>query len=198
MCDECQDKVFAQARPGGQVASFINRMVLASLMASLTAASSLLAIPLGPVPITLQSLFVLAAGGILGARWGAVSMSLYLLMGMAGLPVFAGGTSGIGKILGPSGGYLLGFVISAALVGFLTHRFQGKIYLFLACLAGLALIYSLGSVWLSLVSRISMENAIALGVMPFLPGDLVKASLAALLIARWRVRVKKYDPDSAA
>lgn len=188
MCDRSETTTPAQLG-GGEAAAYTRKMVLASLLASLTAASSLLSIPIGPVPITLQSLFVLAAGGILGARWGALSMLLYLLMGVAGLPVFAGGTSGMGRLLGPSGGYLLGFVLSAALVGFMAERLSGKLHLFLATLAGLALIYGLGSIWLSMVGRMPMEKALVLGVVPFLPGDLIKASAAALLIARWRARV---------
>lgn len=187
MCD--RSEAAAPMWPGRETSAQVRKMVLASLLASLTAASSLIAIPIGPVPITLQSLFVLATGGILGARWGAVSMSLYLLLGVAGLPVFAGGTSGVGRLLGPSGGYLFGFVLSAALVGLLTERLKARIYLFLATLAGLCLIYLLGSVWLSLVGRMPMEKALILGVLPFLPGDLVKAFAAALLIARCRGRI---------
>lgn len=189
MCD--RSEAATPIWSGREAQQYVRKMVLSSLMASLTAASSLVAIPIGPVPITLQSLFVLATGGILGARWGALSMSLYLLLGLAGLPVFAGGTAGIGRLLGPSGGYLFGFVLSAALVGFMVERLQGKIYLLLATLVGLALIYLLGVLWLSLVGRISMEKALILGVIPFLPGDLIKACAAALLIARWKARIEK-------
>lgn len=187
MCD--RSEAAALMWPGKEASAKVRKMVLASLLASLTAASSLIAIPIGPVPITLQTLFVLAAGGILGARWGAVSMSLYLLLGVAGLPVFAGGTSGVGRLLGPSGGYLFGFVLSAALVGLITERLKARTYLFLSTLAGLCLIYLLGSVWLSLVGRMPMDKALILGVLPFLPGDLVKAFGAALLMARWRSRI---------
>lgn len=189
MCD--RSEAAASIGPAKEASAHVRKMVLASLMASLTAASSLLAIPIGPVPITLQSLFVLATGGILGARWGSVSMILYLLLGVAGLPVFAGGTSGVGRLLGPSGGYLFGFVFSAALVGLMAERLKRRIYLFGATLAGLALIYLLGSSWLSLVGRMPLEKALVLGVLPFLPGDLLKAFAAALLIARWKARIER-------
>jgi len=189
MCDRPEAARCWEGDAGDQAAR-VRSMVLASLLASLTAASSIVAIPIGPVPITLQSLFVLASGGILGPGWGALSMCLYLLMGMAGLPVFAGGTSGIGRILGPSGGYLLGFVLSAGLVGLMTRRAGGRFPLVLATLAGLALIYALGSVWLSIIGRIPMDRALLLGVVPFLPGDLLKAFAAAFLIGRWRARVQ--------
>lgn len=186
MC--ASQQVTSEAR---DFAGQVRNMVLAPLLAALTGASSLIAIPIGPVPITLQSLFVLASGGILGARWGALSMALYLAMGVAGLPVFAGGTSGLGRLLGPTGGYLVGFVLAAALVGVLARGLRGQAWLLLATLAGLALVYAMGSIWLSLVGRIPMSKALMVGVLPFLPADLVKAFLAALLIGRWRRRFER-------
>ncbi|RZW12719.1 MAG: biotin transporter BioY, partial [Desulfobulbaceae bacterium] len=92
-------------------------MVYASLMATLTAVGAYIAIPIGPVPIVLQNLFVMLAGLLLGGRWGLTSVGVYLLAGAVGLPVFAGGTGGIGKFIGPTGGYLLGFAAAAYVIG---------------------------------------------------------------------------------
>jgi biotin transport system substrate-specific component len=169
-----------------QAAHRIRSMVLAALLAALTGASSLVAIPIGPVPITLQSLFVLASGGILGPKWGALSMCLYLAMGVAGLPVFAGGTSGFGKLLGPTGGYLVGFVLASATVGSLTKSSSRLPWIFFSSLVGLSVIYSLGCGWLSLIAKIPLKKAIMVGLLPFVPGDLLKAFLASLLVVKWQ------------
>ncbi|MGQ9857816.1 MAG: biotin transporter BioY [Thermodesulfobacteriota bacterium] len=186
MCDS--PSYAASSRQLGDSSTRIRKMVLAPLLAALTGAASLIAIPVGPVPVTLQSLIVLASGGILGARWGALSMILYLAMGIAGLPVFAGGTSGLGRLIGPTGGYLLGFVVAAAVVGAMAARSARQLRLFLATLAGLAAVYAMGSVWLSVVAKLPMSKALMVGVLPFVPMDLLKAFLAALLIGRWRKR----------
>lgn len=87
----------------------LRMMVYALLLAVLTAAGAYLAIPIGPVPIVLQNLFILLAGLLLGSRWGLASVRVYLLTGALGLPVFAGGLGGIGRLVGPTGGYLVGF-----------------------------------------------------------------------------------------
>lgn len=161
-------------------------MVLAALIAALTAASSVISIPVGPVPITLQSLLVLASGGILGPRWGALSMCLYLAMGISGLPVFAEGTAGLGKLMGPTGGYLVGFVMASATVGFLSRSGPSFSRVFPSALAGSTVIYALGCGWLSVIGNIPLKKAIMVGLLPFIPGDLVKAFLASLIILRWR------------
>jgi biotin transport system substrate-specific component len=115
----------------------LKRMVYAALMAALTAAGAYIAIPVGPVPIVLQNLFVMLAGLLLGGRWGLISVGVYLLAGAMGLPVFAGGTGGAGKFVGPTGGYLLGFAAAAYLVGVISERGRGRVAIdVLAMLAG--------------------------------------------------------------
>jgi len=98
--------------------------VYASLMAALTAAGAYLAIPIGPVPIILQNLFVFLSGLLLGPRWGAASIGVYLLAGALGLPVFAGGVGGIGRFAGPTGGYLLGFLPAVYVIGWISGTSQ--------------------------------------------------------------------------
>lgn len=92
-------------------------MIYSALMATLTAVGAYIAIPIGPVPIVLQNLFIMLAGLLLGGRWALISVGVYLLAGVVGLPVFAGGTGGIGKLVGPTGGYLLGFAAAAYWIG---------------------------------------------------------------------------------
>ncbi|MBP2030064.1 biotin transport system substrate-specific component [Methanohalophilus levihalophilus] len=164
----------------------IRKMVYASLFASMTAVGAYMVIPVGPVPITLQVLFVFLAGAFLGARWGAASMVVYLLLGIAGLPVFAGGAAGLGVLLGPTGGYLIGFIASAAVIGYLVERFPGKSisYASVYFLAGMIVIYIFGYLQLMYVASLSPVQAFTLGVAPFILFDAIKAIAAAVLFTR--------------
>ena len=162
----------------------LKRMVYAALMAALTAAGAYIAIPVGPVPIVLQNLFIMLAGLLLGGRWGLISVGVYLLAGAVGLPVFAGGTGGIGKFVGPTGGYLLGFAAAAFLIGVISERGNGRVAIdVLAMLAGTAVIYAFGISWLKVVTGMSVTKAAAVGMLPFLIGDALKIA-AAIPIAK--------------
>ena len=162
----------------------LKRMVYAALMAALTAVGAYIAIPIGPVPIVLQNLFVMLTGLLLGGRWGAISIGVYLVAGAVGLPVFAGGTGGVGKFVGPTGGYLMGFVAAAYLIGMISERGRGRVIIdVLAMVAGTAIIYAFGVAWLKVITGISLSKAIAVGMLPFLIGDVIKIA-AAVPIAR--------------
>jgi biotin transport system substrate-specific component len=160
----------------------LREMVLASLMAALTAVGAYIHVPIGPVPIVLSTLFVLLSGLLLGSRWGAASMGIYLLVGMIGLPVFSGGRGGLAHLFGPTGGYLLGYVLAAGLTGFLSERFRG-LFMFdiVAVLVGSLVIYGLGVSWLKIVTQMSWVKAFLVGMIPFLIGDVIKASVAVIL-----------------
>ena len=162
----------------------LKRMVYAALMAALTAAGAYIAIPLGPVPIVLQNLFIMLAGLLLGGRWGLISVAVYLLAGAVGLPVFAGGTGGVGKFVGPTGGYLLGFGAAAYLIGIISESGRGRVTIdVLAMVAGTLIIYAFGVSWLKVVTGISFSKALTVGMLPFLIGDALKIA-AAIPIAR--------------
>lgn len=158
----------------------VARLTMALGMASLVGllAQVRLPLPFTPVPVTAQTLGVLLAGVILGSRWGGVSLAIYLVMGLAGFPWF----SGLGMGLGPTGGYLIGFVLAAVLVGFLTERRGGQRpgRLVVIMLAGSAVIYLPGVIWLYvwLGGSMSLGSLMAMGVVPFLGGDVVKSLLA--------------------
>jgi biotin transport system substrate-specific component len=166
-------------------------MVYASLFGALTAAGAWMIIPLPPVPITLQTLFMGLAAILLGGRLGALSQGIYILLGILGLPVFAGGKAGIGVLLGPTGGYLVGFIVAAFVIGWLAERKKraGFAWLVFSLLAGTAVVYLLGVLQLALAARLTLMKALTLGVLPFLIGDVFKILLTALLAIKLRQRI---------
>ena len=159
-------------------------VVYSALFIALISVGAFIAIPVGPVPIVLQNMFVLLAGLILPPAWAAGCVAVYLLMGFAGLPVFAGGTSGIGKVFGPTGGYLLAY-LPAAFVSSVISGPDGKRLVrdIAAIIAGMAVIYGLGVPWLKYVLALSWEKTLTVGLYPFLIGAVIKMA-AAVVIAR--------------
>lgn len=158
--------------------------VLSSLFAALMAVGAFIAIPLpiSPIPIVLQTMFMLLAALVLGPWWAGLSTLLYLLLGLIGLPVFSGGTGGPATFLGPTGGYLLGYIPCSILVGLIGGKARDrKLLLFFACLVGMLPVYALGVLRLRAVLDSSWERAFAAGFFPFIPGDLAKSLLAAIL-----------------
>jgi biotin transport system substrate-specific component len=169
----------------------VRRVAAVLLFAVATAVGARLAVPvpLSPVPVTLQTLFVLLAGALLGPRLGAASQLAYLGAGVAGLPVFAAG-AGVAYLLGPTGGYLLAFPVAAFLAGMVTDRVRGPgigrgLALFGALLLVSFVILLGGAAWLALATG-DPAGALALGVLPFLLGDVLKVALATLLAHRGR------------
>jgi biotin transport system substrate-specific component len=168
----------------------VRHVVLIVIGAFVVALSAQVAIPTLPVPFTGQTLGVLVVGGALGFRRGALALLLYLAMGLAGLSVFAEGTSGVGKILGASGGYLIGFVVAAAIVGRLAELgWDRHIGGSLAAMAiGTAVIYAIGVPWLKVTLGIPWETAVAEGMTKFLVWDAAKLVVAAgIFPAAWWV-----------
>jgi len=160
----------------------LRRVVLCSLMAALTAVGAYVHVPIGPVPIVLSTLFVLLSGLLLGGRWGLASMALYLFVGAIGMPVFSGGRGGFAHFFGPTGGYLFGYLLASWLTGVISERSHGNlIWEIIAVIVGSLAIYSLGVPWLKTVTQISWPKAFIVGMVPFLIGDAVKASVAILL-----------------
>jgi biotin transport system substrate-specific component len=166
----------------------LHDVLLVVAFSVLIAVSARIAIPLpfSPVPVTMQTFSVLITGMLLGSRLGAVTLIAYLAEGVAGLPVFAFGVGGFAALLGPTGGYLVGFIFAAGLVGFLAERAwdRRRGTTFLAMLFGNLVIYAFGVGWLA--HFLPFEDAVTKGMLPFLVGDLVKILLAmAVLPAGW-------------
>ncbi len=176
----------------------LRRMVLASLMASLTAVGAYIQIPIGPVPIVMQNLFVLLAGLLLGARWGFTSIAVYVLVGACGLPVFAGGKGGLAALMGPTGGYLAGYILAALIVGWVANRRQRRMaWDILAVVLGSLVIYGFGVPWLKWLTGWPWDKTLWLGMMPFLPGDALKAAAAVMLARALRPLVERGAAERA-
>ena len=159
----------------------IRMMVYASLLAALTAASAFIIIPIGEVPVVLYNFFILMMGLLLGSRWGAASIAVYLLAGGLGLPVFAGGKGGIAILLGPTGGYLIGFLPAVFIIGFISEKFKQRFsYDIIAMLCGTAVIYACGVIQLKIVLGKTWMVTMALGVFPFIIFDMIKVVAAAV------------------
>ena len=172
-------------------------LVLGFALITAIAAQVRIPLPFTPVPITGQTLAVLLAGGTLGTRLGIHSQLLYLAMGIAGAPVFADASAGYTVLLGPTGGYLIGFLVAVALVGFLSEKAWDRRLRtsLLQFLAGNLAIYAIGVPWLKTVLGVGWSKAFALGLWPFLTGDLTKIVLAGVLLpGLWHLR--RNDSDS--
>ena len=162
-------------------------LVLAFSLVTALSAQIAVPLPFSPVPLTGQTFGVLLTGALLGPRLGALAMLLYLTEGACGLPFFAGGAFGLARLLGPTGGYLVAYPFAAALVGSLATRGWDRrpLAMLAAMLLGSVVIFALGAGWLA--HFVGASHALTLGVLPFLPGDVVKALLAAgLLPLGWK------------
>lgn len=173
------------AWPGRSVLRSILLMLGGSMLIALMAQ---IEIPLLPVPITGQTLAVLLIGALFGSRLGALTVLTYLAYGAVGLPVFAGGGAGAAVLLGPTAGYLAGFVIAAFVTGWLAERGWDRNFwrTAVAMTIGTLIIYLPGVLWLS--QFVGWDQVFVLGIIPFLIGDLLKVILAAILLPLgWKI-----------
>lgn len=159
------------------------RVVLVGLLAALTAVGAQIQTPLpfSPVPVVLSNFFAILAGLVLGPGLGARSQAVYVLLGLAGAPVFAGFHGGLQVLAGPTGGYLIGFILAAAASGALAGRDPDVSRALVAAAVAAALIYVVGVPWLAAVLHVSLRKAVYVGVLPFLPGDALKVAAAAVV-----------------
>jgi biotin transport system substrate-specific component len=155
-------------------------LTTAALFTAILSVAAFVAIPVGTVPFTLQVYVVLLAGMLLGPRLGVLSVLAYLVLGLFA-PVFAGGTSGLGALLGPTGGYLVGFIGATLLAGLVVdHGRRTTLRLVVAGLAGLVPIYASGTIWLAMQLHLAPGAAVLTGITPFIWLDVLKAVAAAL------------------
>ncbi|HPC47039.1 MAG TPA: biotin transporter BioY [Deltaproteobacteria bacterium] len=166
------------------------KIALAALFAALTAVGSFIRIPLWPVPLTLQTFFVLMAGLVLGPGVGALSQVVYLLVGLTGLPVFSGG-GGPSYLMSPTVGYLAGFVLAPVVTGLVAGGSRLSFArALIACLAGTAAVYAVGAPYLAAYMFYvqhkpeALSVALKAGLLVFLPGDVLKCLLASIVAPR--------------
>lgn len=168
--------------------SSTKNLVLTALCAALICVLAPLSVPVGPVPISLATFAIMFAGIVLGGRLGTLAVLVYLLLGMVGVPVFAGWTAGVQKLAGPTGGYLVGYLPLAFLCGFIYHSFGREkkgtariMAMVAAMLIGTAVLYLLGTAWFCFSMPSTVGKALGLCVIPFLPGDVVKIVCVTLI-----------------
>lgn len=159
-------------------------MTRMALMVAMNCVSAYIIIPLpfSLSPIALQTLIVNLTGYVLNAKQAFMTMLVYLLVGLAGVPVFTGGSAGPGKLFGPTGGYIIGFLFTAVFLAYFRgEKYSFKRYALLGCVIGIPLIYVFGVVQLKLITGMGWDKAIMTGALPFIPLDIVKCLAAAVI-----------------
>lgn len=160
------------------------QMVLIALMTAVTCVLGPLSIPLpfSPVPISLTNFAIFLAIFILGMKNGTISFIIYLLLGAAGVPVFSSFRGGLQVLAGPTGGYLIGFIFLALIMGFALDHFDRKLVpTIIGMIIGMAVCYAFGTVWLAKLLSLSFKEGLMMGVIPYLPGDAAKIIIAAIV-----------------
>ncbi|MCI8299350.1 MAG: biotin transporter BioY [Lachnospiraceae bacterium] len=158
----------------------VRQLAVIGVMTAVTCILAPFSIPIGPVPVSLTNLAIYFSLYVLGMKKGTISYLVYLLIGFIGVPVFSGFTSGPEKLLGPTGGYLIGFIPMAVLAGILIDKFSNNwIIAFLGMAAGTIICYGFGTAWLAYQAHLDWKAALFAGVIPFIPGDVIKIALAA-------------------
>ena len=150
-----------------------------------------IAIPISPVPVSLSILAIYIAVYALGMKWGLAATALYLLIGLVGIPVFSGFSGGAGKLLGPTGGYLIGYLAVALISGFFIDRWEKRLFHAAGMVFGTLCCYMLGTVWLAHTAGMDLRAALGAGVIPFLPADAVKVAAAVLIGPKLRNTLKR-------
>lgn len=171
-------------------------LILTALFAALITVGALIPpIPIGPLPVTLQTLTIYITAGLLGAKWGSAALGIYVALGAVGLPVFSGGQGGIGVLLGATGGYIVGFFAITVAVGAFVRLFGRKMWVLVIGMAvGTLVCYCFGTAWFVVVytragSAITFGSALATCVIPFLLPDALKIAIAVLLVNRLSKRL---------
>jgi len=169
-------------------------MTMIGLMAAVICILGPLSIPVGLVPVSFTNLAIFFTIYILGTKKSVMSLLIYILIGLAGAPVFSGFSGGLAKLLGPTGGYIIGFIIMALISGIFIDKFIDK---WLLCIFGMITgtlaCYTLGTAWLAYQAKMTIPAAIGVGVLPFIPGDIVKILVVSIMGPRIRKRLIKHN-----
>lgn len=172
--------------------SNVYQMTIIGVMAAVMCILGPLSIPIGVVPISFTNLAIYLVLYTLGMKKGTFSYLIYMLIGFAGLPVFSNYGSGPSKLFGPTGGYIIGFIFMSLIAGFFIDKYSDKWYLcFAGMVLGTAVCYAFGTTWLSYQANLSASKALSVGVIPFIPGDLVKILISTFIGPQIRKRLIK-------
>lgn len=171
-------------------------IVYTGVGAAIIAVCSWISIPIGTVPVTLQTLAVCLVAGLLGWKRGTLSVLIYILLGAVGVPVFSSFKGGIGALLGATGGYIIGFIFTAIITGLTADKAQGKLWaLLLGAAGGILVCYAFGTAWFAFIyankgEPMSAGAILSICVIPFLPFDAVKIILSSLLTKKLKNKIK--------
>ncbi|MBQ8972626.1 MAG: biotin transporter BioY [Clostridia bacterium] len=167
-------------------------LTVIAIMAAILCIAAPLSVPIGPIPISLATFAVYLAGALLGWKRGTAAVLIYILLGAVGLPVFSGFEGGVHKLIGVTGGYIVGYLPCAAIVGLAADRWgeSRKWIIPVAMVVGTVVLYAIGTAWFMIQMNRSLAAALGTCVLPFLPGDAVKIVVAALLSFLLRDRLK--------
>lgn len=174
-------------------------LVLCAMCAAITCVLAPISVPIGPVPISLATFAVMLAGVLLGAKFGFISQAIYVLLGIVGVPVFAGYKAGVGVIAGMTGGYIVAYPLLALFIGLIYWKFGRNaknkvwkiVWMFIGMIVGTAVLYAFGTAWFCVVSGMGLVEALGLCVIPFLPGDFLKMVVVALISVPIEAAIKK-------
>lgn len=169
----------------------IYHLTMTAVMAAVTCVLAPIALPIGPIPVTLCTLVIYLSQYLLGWKRGALSCLVYLLLGFMGAPVFAGFTGGVGKLLGPTGGYIVGYLAVSVVSGLAVEKFRSRFVHLFGMVLGTAICYGIGTVWYCFITRVGVSSAVTLCVLPFIPGDLVKMVVSLTFGPALRSRLEK-------
>ena len=173
-------------------------LIITALFTSLTAVSAFISVPLGPIPVTLQTIFVVLSGLILGARLGALSQITYIILGLIGLPIFSGGTGGLTSIVSPTFGFLISFIAAAYVIGKFTEKNKSLPKIICSVILGNLVIYIIGVPYFYFIfthylgKSINFYEAFKYACLPFIPGDIIKATLAITLAKQLVPRLSRH------
>ena len=156
-------------------------MATIAVMTALICVVGPLSVPIGPVPIAFANLAIFLALYVLGWRNGTICVVLYILIGMANLPVFSNFSGGLGKLAGATGGYIIGYIPMALIAGYFIEKKDNRIIKIVAMVVSTIVLYTLGTIWFCAVTHNTVEAALGLCVLPFIPGDLVKILLVSFV-----------------
>ncbi len=164
-------------------------LAVTALMTAVTCILAPLSIPIGPVPISLTNFAIYLALYLLDWKKGTMSYILYLLLGFVGLPVFSGFTAGLGKLAGPTGGYIVGFLPMAVIAGIVIDKFNHRWIQIAGMIIGTAICYAFGTAWFCIQANYTVSAALAVCVIPFIPADLIKMVVAMIIGPEIRKRL---------